>query len=85
MSLAGYTSSKLSTTTCTNYTLSGEYTNQDFIYKNFTGIPLNHYQLIIRYNVGYIGTWSSSDYLRLNIQDEWQSIFYDYPYSCYLP
>lgn len=58
MSLAGYTSTKPSTITFTNYTLSGQYTNYDSLYKNFTNIPLNHYALVIRYSVGYIGNWS---------------------------
>lgn len=57
MTLAGYTSTKTSTVTCTNYTFSGTYTNADYIYKNFTGIPLNHYALVVRFSVGYIGQW----------------------------
>jgi len=58
MSLAGYTSTKSSTITCTNYTFSGQYTSNDYLDKNFTNIPLNHYALVIRFNVGYIGAWS---------------------------
>lgn len=82
MALTGYTSSKPSPITCTNYTFSGQYTNQDFISKNFTNIPTNHYSIIIRFSVGYIGTWTTNDVLRLTLQDQTQSVIYDYNYSC---
>jgi len=82
MSLFGYTSSNPTPHTCTNYTFSGQYTANDYISKNFSGIPLNHYALVIRYNVGYLGNWSSTDYLRLNLQDNKQSIDYDHHYYC---
>lgn len=85
MTLAGYTSSQLATRTCSNYTFSGQYTNTDFISKNFTNIPLNHYAVVVRFNVGYIGTWAETDNLRLNLQDSAQSIFYDYKYVCQVP
>lgn len=55
MSLFGYTSSNPTPLTCTNYTFSGQYIASDYIYKNFTGIPLNHYALVVRFNVGYMG------------------------------
>lgn len=57
MSLAGFTSSKTTPVTCTNYTFSGQYTSLDYLFKNYTGIPLNHYAIVVRFNVGYIGTW----------------------------
>jgi hypothetical protein len=82
MALTGYSSSKTTTITCTNYTFSGQYTNQDYISKNFTNIPLNHYSIIVRFNVGYIGTWTLNDSLRLTLQDSAQSQFYDYRYYC---
>ena len=82
MSLFGYDSSSLTPHTCTNYTFSGQYTSTDYLSKNFTGIPLNHYALVVRYNVGYLGTWSDTDYLRLNLQDNKQSINYDHHYNC---
>jgi len=69
MTLFGYTSSQYTPVTCTNYTFSGQYTNSDYIFKNFTNIPLNHYALVVRFNVGYIGTWSNTDYLRLKLED----------------
>ena len=55
MSLFGYTSSNPTPLTCSNYTFSGQYISSDYIYKNFTGIPLNHYALVVRFNVGYMG------------------------------
>lgn len=57
MSLTGFTSSKTTPVTCTNYTFSGQYTNSDYLFKNYTGIGLNHYAIVVRFSVGYIGTW----------------------------
>ena len=85
MSLFGYTSTNPTPFTCTNYTFSGEYTANDYIYKNFTGIPLNHYALVVRFNVGYIGIWDTTDVLRLNLQDSKDSVNYDYNFSCAYP
>lgn len=65
MSLVGYSSSKANPYVCSIYTFSGKYVNSDYLSKNFTGIGANHYELVIRFNVGYIGTWSSSDNLQL--------------------
>lgn len=82
MTLTGYESSQSAITTCSIYTFSGKYTSQDFLSKNFTSLPLNHYALTIRYNVGYIGSWSNTDSLRLTLQDDYQSIIHDYSYHC---
>ena len=68
--------------TCNNYTFSGEYTANDFISKNYTNMPLNHYQLVIRFNLAFLGTWNSTDTLRMHLQDDEQSVDYDYPFSC---
>lgn len=61
MPLTGFTSSKTTPVTCTNYTFSGQYTNQDYLFKNYTTIALNHYAVVIRFSIGYIGTWQISD------------------------
>ena len=82
MSLFGYTSSSPTPLICTNYTFSGQYTADDYLTKNFTNIPLNHYAVVVRFNVGYMGFWDNQDYLRLNLVDDSQSVNYDYYYSC---
>lgn len=82
MSLFGYSTSSPIPHTCTNYTFSGQYTSADYLSKNFTNIPLNHYALVVRFNVGYLGIWNYNDYLRLNLQDNKQSVNYDYRYNC---
>jgi len=82
MSLYGYNSDSLTPVTCTNYTFSGKYTANSYLSKSFTNIPLNHYALVVRFSVGYLGTWSANDGLRLNLQDSLQSINYDYFYHC---
>lgn len=43
MILASYTSSNLSSVTCSVYTLSGQYVDIDYISKNFTNINPSHY------------------------------------------
>jgi hypothetical protein len=58
MALTGYASSSLVPYTCSSYDFSGRYSNTDWISKNFTGIGANHYELVIRFSVGYMGTWS---------------------------
>ena len=82
MSLAGYSSTQVSPVTCSNYTFSGQYTSADYLFKNFTNIALNHYQIIVRFNVGYVGTWSESDYLRVTLGDSMQIVNHDYYYNC---
>jgi hypothetical protein len=82
MSLFGYTTSNPTPKTCSNYTFSGEYSSNDYLYKNFTGIPLNHYALVVRFSVGYIGNWTEGDVLELNLQDAGQSVNFAYKYSC---
>lgn len=82
MSLFGYTTSNPTPVTCTNYTFSGQYIATDYIAKNFTGIPLNHYAIVVRFNIGYMGQWNTTDVLRLTLEDEAQTVYYDYNYSC---
>lgn len=65
MMLASYTSSNLTSKVCSIYTLSGQYIDTDYISKNFTNINASHYQLVIRFSVGYIGTWSATQHLKL--------------------
>lgn len=67
MDLSGYSTSKPAPQICDQYTLSGQYVAGDFIQKTFTGIPANHYQLVIRFGVGYIGTWNPTDQMNLEI------------------
>ena len=82
MSLTGYTSSQSTPVTCTNYTFSGQYTSADYLFKNYTGIALNHYAIVVRFNVGYIGTWAETDFLRVALTDSYGSVNFDYKYIC---
>jgi hypothetical protein len=82
MILASYTSSNLSSVTCSVYTLSGQYVDIDYISKNFTNINPSHYQLVIRFSVGYIGTWSATDHLKLVINDGLNVNVQTWAYSC---
>jgi len=69
MSLYGYSSSEPTPVTCTNYMFSGQYTANSYLSKTFSNIPLNHYAVVVRFSVGYLGTWSTLDGLRLNLKD----------------
>jgi hypothetical protein len=82
MSLFGYSTSSPVPLVCNNYTFSGQYAAGDYLFKNFTGIPINHYALVVRFNVGFMGSWSSSDGLRLRLEDDEQTIDFDYNYGC---
>jgi hypothetical protein len=82
MSLAGFTSSQATPVTCSNYTFSGQYTNSDYLFKNYTGLSGNHYAVVVRFNVGYVGTWSMTDQLRLSLTDASGSVSFDYRYYC---
>lgn len=57
MDLSGYSTTKPTPQICDAYTLSGQYVAGDYISKTFTNFPLNHYQIIVRFGIGYIGTW----------------------------
>jgi hypothetical protein len=53
-------------TTSPTYLLSGRYIDKDYISKNYTistAPPINHYQVVIRFSIAYVGTWSSTQYL----------------------
>lgn len=53
---------------CGSYNISGKYTANGYLYKSWTGLGLNHYQGVIRFSVGYMGTWSSEN-MRLIVSD----------------
>jgi hypothetical protein len=67
---------------CGIYNMSGGYVDYDWIAKNYTKIPVNHYNLIIRFSVGYIGTWSPSDDLNLYFSHQYGTSNHQFSYSC---
>lgn len=82
MDLSGYSSSKPTPLPCDQYTLSGQYVAGDFIQKTFTGLPLNHYQVVVRFGVGYIGSWNPTDQMHLEINGQVFTWTYN---TCYYP
>jgi hypothetical protein len=61
----------------------GKYVNTGYIYTNFTSIPTNHYQLIIRFSIAYIGTWIAPANLQLNANfGLWTDVAFNIPYAC---
>ena len=65
MDLSGYVATKSGPAICGNYSLSGEYVSGDYIEKTFTGLNTNHYELVVRFGIGYIGVWTYSDQMQL--------------------
>ena len=57
INLNGYSTSNNTLVTCDKYSFSGSYTAGGFISKTFNNIPLNHYQIVIRFSLGMIGSW----------------------------
>ena len=37
----------------------------DYISKTFSNIPLNHYELVVRFGIGFMGTWDANDKILL--------------------
>ena len=67
MNISGYSTSKPSSLVCGQYSFSGVYTAGDYISKTFTNIPLNHYELVVRFGVGFMGDWDSHDQILMEI------------------
>lgn len=40
---------------------------------------------MVRFSIGYVGAWDTTDYLRLALTDSQQSVNYDYRYFCETP
>jgi hypothetical protein len=57
MNISTYNTSSNTIKLCGAYNLSGQYIYTDYISKNFTSIPINHYELVVRFGIGFIGTW----------------------------
>lgn len=69
MSLEGYQSSKPESVSCGDYSFSGEYVAGDYLAKKFK-IPESyggHYELTIKFGIGYIGSWSNTDMMSMKI------------------
>lgn len=69
MNYDGYSTNSPSPKTCGIYTFSGAYTGHHYINKKFANIPLNHYELVIRFGIGYMGSWDATDQLLLIINN----------------
>ena len=60
MDYTGYQATKTTPETCDIYTLSGANVAGDSIQKTFTGLPTNHYAVVVRFNAGLIGKWDGT-------------------------
>lgn len=82
LSLTGFSSSNPNTFTCAGLPFSGKYVNTDYLEKNFTGIATEHFELVIRFNLGYFGAWGSSDNLQLEVNDGVSTSYHSWGYNC---
>lgn len=80
--LTGYSTTKHVPQTCGMYSLSGQYVAGNYIQKTFTGLPLNHYQVVVRFGVGFMGTWNSTNQILAEANGQSFSWLYN---SCYYP
>lgn len=71
MSLDGYQTSNPESVSCGGYSLSGDYVAGDYLAKKFK-IPESyggHYELTIKFGIGYIGSWSNTDTMSMIINN----------------
>ena len=82
MSLVGYKSSKPTTFVCDQYEFAGKYVAGDYITKDFTKIPKNHYEIIVRFGIGFMGNWNAQEEIIVNVDGKNFSKAYT---TCYMP
>lgn len=77
--LSTFQSSSPAAYNCTSaYPLSGRYGSTDYLAKQYTGLPVNHYYLIVRFSMAYMGTWANTDMFAVTV-DNFQKVW---NYSC---
>ena len=69
MDIGGYSTDNPSPIQCGEYWLSGQYTAGSYLSKTFNGLGTNHYQIVIRFGVGYIGSWDELDQMQVLMDD----------------
>ena len=67
MDLTGYSASKATPVTCGEYRFSGANVAGDYISKTFRNLPANHYEVVVRLNMGMIGNWDGSEELYVEV------------------
>lgn len=77
ISLSGFEGTSLSTFACGSYQLSGQYGVGDYLQKTYA-TSLAHYQLVVRFNIAFMGPWSSADQLIVTVDGN----SYYFNYTC---
>ena len=67
MSLVAYSATKTTPETCGQYQLSGANVANDYISKTFTNLPSNHYEVVIRFNMGTVGNWDGTEQIYVDV------------------
>ena len=78
MDLNGYSTNNPTPASCGDYQLSGQYTADSYIAKTYTGLGTNHYQVVVRFGVGYIGSWDPTDQLYVDLDGDQHTLNYNY-------
>lgn len=78
-SLSGFVLTNSTPYSCSaDYNLSGQYGKTDSIAKTYTNLPVNHFYTVVRFNIMFMGTWTSSEMIVATLdgaQSSWN-------YSC---
>jgi hypothetical protein len=83
MDYSGYVTTQTIPKVCGNYTFTGTLTANDYLGKNFTGFPANHYAVVVRFSLGHMGNWTEDDTINVQFKDGQQTVNYLIPYYCY--
>jgi hypothetical protein len=65
----------------TSYPLSGNYGTGSYLAKTYSELPIGHYYVMVKFNVAYMGTWTSTDMIAVNVDGNQSS----WNYSCSQP
>lgn len=82
MNLTGYVSSSPVVKTCGIYQLSGQYVSTDYLTRTWVGLGVNHYKLVIRFSIGFIGTFAGNEAYQVTINGGTSSTNHTFQYAC---
>jgi hypothetical protein len=69
MDLSGYEATSMTPVSCGGYTFSGAYGAGSYIRKQFD-LSVTHYQVLIRFSLGMIGTWDGDESVHLTLDGQ---------------
>lgn len=80
ISYVGFTGSTLTPFSCGGWVLSGNYVEGGYLTKKYD-TPINHYMVVLRYNLIYMGNgWSPADTMTVTVDDNTTTFGYKCAY-----